>query len=282
MYINQAQPKKYFKERLNKFRIKKMNKLLNFLTLVFLISVPSYISAHDLMAAVQSEDRSLKNIERDQYRNPTETLSFFEIKPNMTVVELSPGGGWYTEILANYLHEPGKLIAAHFDKDSEIGYFKRSRTNFEKKMASKSMYSNVEIVDLSSNLAEENSVDAVITFRNLHNWLGPQMDSIFANSYKALKPGGIFGVVEHRANPGASMDAMKKSGYVTEEHAIMVAKKHGFTLVAKSEINANTKDTKNYPKGVWTLLPNLRLKDAEREKYIAIGESDRMTLLFQK
>ena len=282
MYINQAQPKKYFKERLNKFRIEKMNKLLNFLTLVFLISVPSYISAHDLMAAVQSEDRSLKNIERDQYRNPTETLSFFKIKPNMTVVELSPGGGWYTEILANYLHEPGKLIAAHFDKDSEIGYFKRSRTNFEKKMASKSMYSNVEIVDLSSNLAEENSVDAVITFRNLHNWLGPQMDSIFANSYKALKPGGIFGVVEHRANPGTSIDAMKKSGYVTEEHAIMVAKKHGFTLVATSEINANTKDTKNHPKGVWTLPPNLRLKDAEREKYIAIGESDRMTLLFQK
>ena len=282
MYINQAQPKKYFKERLNKFRIEKMNKLLNFLTLVFLISVPSYISAHDLMAAVQSEDRSLKNIERDQYRNPTETLSFFEIKPNMTVVELSPGGGWYTEILANYLHEPGKLIAAHFDKDSEIGYFKRSRTNFEKKMASKSMYSNLEIVDLSSNLAEENSVDAVITFRNLHNWLGPQMDSIFANSYKALKPGGIFGVVEHRANPGTSIDAMKKSGYVTEEHAIMVAKKHGFTLVATSEINANTKDTKNHPKGVWTLPPNLRLKDAEREKYIAIGESDRMTLLFQK
>jgi predicted methyltransferase len=200
----------------------------------------------------------------------------------MTVVELSPGGGWYTEILANYLHEPGMLIAAHFDKDSEIGYFKRSRTNFEKKMASKSMYSNVEIVDLSSNLAEENSVDAVITFRNLHNWLGPQMDSIFANSYKALKPGGIFGVVEHRANPGTSIDAMKKSGYVTEEHAIMVAKKHGFTLVATSEINANTKDTKNHPKGVWTLPPNLRLKDAEREKYIAIGESDRMTLLFQK
>jgi predicted methyltransferase len=234
------------------------------------------------MAAIQSEDRSPKNVVRDQHRNPAETLSFFEIKPNMTVVELSPGGGWYTEILANYLHEPGMLIAAHFDKDSEIGYFKRSRTNFEKKMASKSMYSNVEIVDLSSNLAEENSVDAVITFRNLHNWLGPQMDSIFANSYKALKPGGIFGVVEHRANPGTSIDAMKKSGYVTEEHAIMVAKKHGFTLVATSEINANTKDTKNHPKGVWTLPPNLRLKDAEREKYIAIGESDRMTLLFQK
>ena len=259
-----------------------MNKLLNFLTLVFFISVPSYISAHDLMAAVQSEDRSTKNIERDQYRNPTETLSFFEIKPNMIVVELSPGGGWYTEILANYLHEPGMLIAAHFDKDSEIGYFKRGRENFEKKIASSPMYSNVEIVDLSSNLAKEGSVDAVITFRNLHNWLGPQMDSIFANSFKALRPGGIFGVVEHRANPGTSMEEMKKSGYVTEEHAIKVAKKHGFTLVSKSEINANNKDTKNHPKGVWTLPPNLRLKDVEKEKYIAIGESDRMTLLFKK
>jgi predicted methyltransferase len=144
------------------------------------------------------------------------------------------------------------------------------------------MYSNVEIVDLSSNLAKEGSVDAVITFRNLHNWLGPQMDSIFANSFKALRPGGIFGVVEHRANPGTSMEEMKKSGYVTEEHAIKVAKKHGFTLVSTSEINANNKDTKNHPKGVWTLPPNLRLKDVEKEKYIAIGESDRMTLLFKK
>ena len=259
-----------------------MNKLLNFLTLVFLISVPSYISAHDLSAAIQSEDRSAKNVVRDQYRNPAETLSFFEIKPNMTVVELSPGGGWYTEILANYLHEPGMLIAAHFDKDSKVGYFKRGRANFEKKIASSSMYSNVEIVDLSSNLAKEGSVDAVITFRNLHNWLGPQMDSIFANSFKALRPGGIFGVVEHRANPGTSMEEMKKSGYVTEEHAIRVAKKHGFTLVSTSEINANNKDTKNHPKGVWTLPPNLRLKDVEKEKYIAIGESDRMTLLFKK
>ena len=245
-----------------------MNKLLNFLTLVFLISVPSYISAHDLMAAVQSEDRSTKNIERDQYRNPVETLSFFEIKPNMKVIELSHGGGWYTEILANYLHEPGMLIAAHFDKDSEIGYFKRGRANFEKKIASSPMYSNVEIVDLSSNLAEESSVDAVITFRNLHNWLGPQMDSIFANSFKALKSGGVFGIVEHRAKQGTSLQEMKRSGYVTEEYAIMMAKKHGFSLVAKSEINANLKDTKDYPKGVWTLPPSLRLKEIDKEKYI--------------
>ena len=200
----------------------------------------------------------------------------------MKVVELSPGGGWYTEILANYLHEPGILIAAHFDKDSNVEYFKKSREKFEQKIASSPMYANVEIVNLSSSFAEEESVDAVLTFRNLHNWLGPQMDSIFANSYKALKPGGIFGVVEHRANKGTSIKNMKKSGYVSEEHAIMVAKRHGFTLVAKSEINANKKDTKDHPKGVWTLPPNLRLKTIDKEKYIAIGESDRMTLLFKK
>ena len=144
------------------------------------------------------------------------------------------------------------------------------------------MYSNVSIVDLSSNLAPENSVDAVVTFRNLHNWIGPQMDTIFQNSYKALKPGGLFGVVEHRANQGTSLDTMKKSGYVTEDYAISIAKKHGFILVDKSEINANPKDLKNYEGGVWTLPPSLRLKDKDKEKYLEIGESDRMTLLFKK
>ena len=259
-----------------------MSKLISLLSLSLLFSFSSFSSAHDLMAAIQSEDRSPKNILRDEYRNPAETLTFFQIKPDMRVVELSPGGGWYTEILANYLHEPGMLIAAHFDKDSEVAYFKRGRANFEKKIASSPTYANVEIVDLSSNLAEENSVDAVLTFRNLHNWLGPQMDSIFAYSFKALKPGGVFGVVEHRADPGTSIDDMKKSGYVTEEHAIMIAKRHGFVLVAKSEINANPKDTKDHPRGVWTLPPNLRLKDVDRNKYLSIGESDRMTLLFKK
>ena len=144
------------------------------------------------------------------------------------------------------------------------------------------MYRNVELVNLFGELATPNSVDAVMTFRNLHNWLGANMDLIFANSYKALKPGGVFGVVEHRANVGTSMEAMKKSGYVTEEHAISIARKHGFELVAKSEINANPLDTKDYENGVWTLPPSLRLKDLNKEKYLAIGESDRMTLLFRK
>jgi predicted methyltransferase len=144
------------------------------------------------------------------------------------------------------------------------------------------MFNTVEMVAINSNLAEPNSVDAVLTFRNLHNWLGSDMDLIFSNSYKALRPGGIFGVVEHRAKPGTSIEAMKKSGYVSEEHAIEIAEKNGFKLVAKSEINANPKDSTNYPGGVWTLPPNLRLKDVDREKYLEIGESDRMTLLFKK
>ena len=249
--------------------------------MILILSIPN-LSAHDLQSAVKSEDRDPKNAARDSSRHPIETLSFFGIKSDMTIIELSPGGGWYTEILANFLHEPGNLIAAHFDPNSERAYFKRSRANFEKKMGANSMFDNVQMSAINSNLAKPNSVDAVLTFRNLHNWLGAEMDLIFSNSYKALKPGGIFGVVEHRAEPGTSMDAMKKSGYVTEEHAIEIANKHGFELVAKSEINANPKDTKNYPGGVWTLPPNLRLKDVDREKYLEIGESDRMTLLFKK
>ena len=256
-----------------------MKKIIVF---VFLMSFLPTLNSHDLEAAISSEERSPKNVTRDSSRHPYETLTFFEIKPNMKVVELSPGGGWYSEILANYIHKPGKLIAAHFDKDSQRAYFQRSRASFERRINEDPLFKDIEIVDLSSSLAKPGSVDAILTFRNLHNWLGPQMDTIFANSSKALKPGGLFGVVEHRAKTGTSMEMMKKSGYVTEEHAIAVAKKHGFTLVARSEVNSNPKDSANHPGGVWTLPPSLRLKDKNREKYLEIGESDRMTLLFKK
>ena len=243
-----------------------------FLVLALLINVPNLLS-HSLKESIESQDRTPQFTTRDVYRHPYETLTFFNIQPDMTVVELNPGGGWYTEILANYIHYPGTLIAA------QGSYY---MDGFKKKMDSDPMFGRVEIVSLSSNLAEPNSVDAIVTFRNLHNWLGPQMDSIFKSSVVALKPGGIFGVVEHRANPGTSLKAMKSSGYVTEAHAIEVALNNGFELVAKSEINANSKDTKDHPKGVWTLPPRLRLDDVDREKYQSIGESDRMTLLFRK
>ena len=265
---------------IKKLTFKKFN--IRNLFFVFLLAFGSFISSDSLKKAITSEYRDPNNILRDEYRNPYETLTFFGIEPSMKVVELSPGGGWYTEILANYLNDSGELIAAHFDENSNNNYLKKSRKKFEKKMNSNSVYENVKIVNLTSKLSRPQSVDAVLTFRNLHNWLGPTMDSIFANSFKVLKPGGIFGVVEHRAEEGTSIEKMKKSGYVTEEHAIEIAKKHGFVLVSKSEINSNPKDSKNYEKGVWTLPPSFRLKEKNKAKYLAIGESDRMTLLFKK
>ena len=250
-----------------------MHKINLSLLALFLLTSFSSVSAHNLKESIESSDRTPSYKARDSYRHPYETLNFFGIKQDMTVIELNPSGGWYTEILANYIHYPGTLIAA------QGSYYLKK---FEKKMNSDPMYGRVEIVNLNSDLGEPNSVDAVITFRNLHNWLGPQMDSIFGNSFKTLKPGGIFGVVEHRAIPNTDLETMKKSGYVTEEHAIEVALKNGFELVAKSEINANPKDPKDHPKGVWTLPPSLRLGDVDRDKYKEIGESDRMTLLFKK
>ena len=258
-----------------------MNKLYKLaLFLTFALSL-NFIQSHSLEKAVSSNDRSINNTLRDGSRHPYETLTFFGIESDMTVVELSPGGGWYTEILANYIHYPGTLIAAHFNPEAG-DYYAKSRNRFENKMNSNPIYGRVELVNLDSNLAEPNSVDAVITFRNLHNWLGSQMDLIFTNSYKALKPEGIFGIVEHRAYPGTNIETMKKSGYVTEELAIQIAERHGFKFIGKSEINANPRDTKDHPKGVWTLPPSLRLKEKDSNKYKAIGESDRMTLLFKK
>ena len=250
--------------------------------ILFILFFSFSLTADPLQKAVNNEFRDLKNTSRDIYRNPYETLSFFELEPSMTVVELSPGGGWYTEILASYLDNSGTLIAAHFDRNSSNNYLKKSRINFEKKISSEAIYNKVKIVDLTSKLSEPGSVDAVLTFRNLHNWLGPMMDKVFSNTFTALKSGGIFGVVEHRAKEGTSIEEMKKSGYVTESYAIELAEKHGFKLVSRSEINSNSKDTKNHPEGVWTLPPVLRLKEKDRNKYLAIGESDRMTLLFKK
>ena len=249
---------------------------------IIFLALASLTVADELRSAVDSKDRSEKNVARDEFRKPYETLSFFQLEPDMTIVELSPGGGWYTEILANYIRESGNLIAAHFSKDSERAYFRNSRIKFEKKVKENDLYEKVTVVDLNSELSDPSSVDAVLTFRNLHNWLGPNMDKIFSNSFNVLKPGGLFGIVEHRAKAGTSMENMKKSGYVTEQHAIKIAKKHGFELLAKSEINANPKDSADHPRGVWTLPPVLRLKEKDKEKYLAIGESDRMTLLFRK
>lgn len=251
--------------------------------LAILMSVSFFYGcSNDLSEAINNEVRSGTNIARDVYRNPAKTLSFFRLRSDMTVIELSPGGGWYTEILAPYLKDSGKLIVAHFNPESG-GYYKRSREKFEEKIQASDVYEKVTILNLDSEVySKSGEVDVVLTFRNLHNWIGPQIDVVLSNAYESLKPGGFLGVVEHRANPGVSLSEMKKSGYVTEEWAIATAEKQGFVLVERSDLNANPNDRKDHPAGVWTLPPSMAMKEIDREKYRAIGESDRMTLLFKK
>ena len=225
---------------------------------------------------------------RDQFRHPQQTLEFFQLNNSDTVVEIWPGGGWYTQILAPALRENGQLIAAHWPKDSDVGFFRRLRAAFEDKfLVNPELYGEIKITELEPpkhlKLADNSSVDKVFTFRNVHNWMrNGQEQAVFDAAFAALKPGGIFGVVEHRAPESFNYQKMVQSGYVKESYVKQLAEKSGFEFVAGSEINANGKDDKNHPKGVWTLPPSLRLGDTDREKYLAIGESDRMTLKFRK
>ena len=244
----------------------------------------------NIKQATMGDHRSDKNIDRNQYRHPIQTLDFFGLKPNMTVVEIWPGGGWYSEILAPVLKDQGQYYAAGFSLIA-----KRTpnwRKNYQKKFEQKlkhnpDIYSKTIITDLSiperPEIAPAGTADLVLTFRNVHNWMkGDYAQAVFDSMFNALKPGGILGVVEHRAKPGTSLNDMISSGYVTEEHVIKLAQTAGFKLQDKSEINANPTDTTLHPKGVWTLLPTLRLGEKNRTKYLAIGESDRMSLKFIK
>jgi len=241
-----------------------------------------------LHAAISGNHRSVEHKARDIYRHPQQTLEFFEVKPNMTVVEIWPGGaGWYTEILAPYLSQQGKLYAAHFAADSDVPYYQKNLQKFiDKTSANPEIYGKLELTELNPPnkvaIAPPGTADRVLTFRNVHNWIKHgNAQEVFNAMFKALKPGGILGVVEHRIV--AKKEGGKLTpGYVSQNFVIARAMKAGFKLVAKSEINANPKDTKDYPEGVWTLPPSLRLKDQDREKYLAIGESDRMTLKFVK
>ncbi len=233
--------------------------------------------------------RSDANRARDKYRHPKETLEFFGLRQDMAVMEVSPGGGgWYTEILAPTLRDHGRYIAASFDPNSTSEYVKKNSKLFADKLAKNpELYDRAEVTALQAPNAlkpvPDGSVDMVVTFRNIHGWMGNDAaDAMFKAMYAALKPGGILGVVEHRAKADKPQDPKAESGYVREDHAIALIEKAGFKLVGKSEVNANPKDTADHPNGVWSLPPTLDGGDVDRDKFLAIGESDRFTLRFRK
>jgi predicted methyltransferase len=236
-----------------------------------------------------ADHRSDKNKARDLYRHPKETLLFFGFRADQTVVEMTPGAGWYTEILAPVLRGRGIYYAAVNrvgDKTPEalrdVDRLYRSKLADDPNRYDQVRLS-VSTPPDSFSFAPARSADLVLTFRNVHNWArAGTVDAIFKAFFETLKPGGTLGVVEHRAREGTSAEQMIKTGYMTEAFVIEAATKAGFVLVAKSEINANPRDTKDYPDGVWTLPPTLKLGDQDRERYLAIGESDRMTLKFTK
>jgi predicted methyltransferase len=251
-------------------------------------SVPAPDAA--LQAAIDGSWRDPANTARDAHRHPGQTLAFFGIEPDMTVVEITPGGGWYAEILAPYLKERGKYVAAVVDPGAyEAGrqrdYYQKGKDGLAKKFAgAPAQFDQAAVVDYDPKapaFGAPGSADMVLTFRNVHNWRGAgQAEGMFKAFHEVLKPGGVLGVVEHRAK--ADVPAEDKSGYVGTDQVIALAKAAGFELAASSEVNANPRDTRDHPNGVWTLPPSNNHPEADRAKYQAIGESDRMTLRFVK
>ena len=261
-----------------------------FINFFGLILSQSALSNENLIDEVLAgEHRNTDFIKRDKYRHPKETLEFFGITSEKSVVEITPGYGWYAEILAPLLRENGNYIYASYKLNEGINAFfvKVEKAFIEKMQQHPNVYDKLNWVHFEAKnpqLTPDGPVDAVVTFRNVHNWAqAGTTKSMFEGFYKALKPGGVLGLVEHRAIPGTSLENQIKSGYMTEGFVIQTAESVGFRLDAKSEVNANPKDTKDYAGGVWNLLPNLRnIADKDKDKMIEIGESDRMTLRFIK
>lgn len=242
-----------------------------------------------LAAILMGDQRSTENRDRDRYRHPAATLAFFGITPTMRVLEITPGGGWYSEIIAPYVAANGQFTAAIWD-DSLPGlpkYYADLNTQLRAKVdARPQLYGKVRFLTINTKapaFGDDASEDAIVTFRNVHNWTNAgNADAWFKAFFAALKPGGVLGVVDHRAKVGTTLAATLKTGYLTEAYVIGLAEAAGFALEAKSEINANPLDDTNHEAGVWTLPPTLRLGEKNREQYLAIGESDRMTLRFRK
>jgi predicted methyltransferase len=240
-----------------------------------------------LAAAVNSNFRSAADRARDPYRHPLQTLIFFGIRPNMTVVELWPFGGWYTAILAPYLHDRGTLYAAAMDPASSAAEDKRYNSELAAMLAAHpEVYGKVQVTVLAPHrmqIAPDGTADMVVTFRNIHNWVWDGIEKdVLAAAFRALKPGGILGVEEHRNNDAEFIPKNPAVGYVGEQYAIEQIQSAGFRLVGQSNVNRNPKDTKDYPSNVWSLPPTYAEGDKDRAKYAAIGESDRFTLKFIK
>ena len=264
------------------------------IALITILNLPASTAVADenidqLRAAANGEHRSDAYKSRNQFRHPAATLDWFGIKNNLTVVEIFPGGGgWYSEVLAPYLRDNGKLYAASYDSESEVEYLRRSHKKYNDKLAANpEVYDKVIVFEFAPPnkplLQPEGQADMVLTFRNVHNWLNNDTaEQVFSAMYQVLKPGGVLGLVTHRGDDHMVGKAWSKKGYVPEAEVMRLAEEAGFQFVDKTEINANPKDTKDHPKGVWTLPPTYRLGDEDREKYAAIGESDRMTMKFVK
>jgi predicted methyltransferase len=243
-----------------------------------------------LQSAIAGDWRDPDNVARDQYRHPQGTLDFFGLEPDMTVVEITPGGGWYAQILAPYLRDTGEYIAAVVDpmaveEGGARDYQLKSKTRLENMFtALPAQYDQARIVSFDPAdpvFGEPESADLVVTFRNVHNWRSNgQAQAYFEGFFDVLKPGGTLGVVEHRAKGPVPED--DESGYVGQDQVIALAEAAGFVLEDTSEINANPKDTADHPNGVWTLPPTNDHDEADAARYQAIGESDRMTLRFRK
>lgn len=238
--------------------------------------------------AIAGKHRSAKNKARDSQRHPKETLMFFGIKPDMQVLEILPGGGWYSEILAPALKNHGELTVASFGAENPSDYMRNVHNRYIAKLESNpDVYGQVkaEVFEDEGYLTQvaSGSQDMVLTFRNSHNWIRyGGIEQAYKSFSRVLKKGGVLGVVQHRAAAGSDIKRAAEKGYVPEAYLIELAESMGFKLAAQSDINANAKDTKDHAKGVWSLPPSYREKDNNREKYRAMGESDRMTLRFVK
>ena len=257
-------------------------------TLVISTTTQAVGISAELDKVLQGSYREAKNVTRDIYRHPKETLMVFGLEQNMKVLEILPGRGWYTEILAPLLQDSGELTVASFSDTHPSKYLRNVHIDFMKKMnADADTYGKVKTVEFNKSgyLADiaDNSLDMVVTFRNTHNWIRfGGIEEIYAAFNRVLKPGGILGVVQHRADKGGDAKITAEKGYVPESYLINLVEDAGFELVKKSEVNTNLADSKDYPEGVWSLPPTYREKDKDRDRYTAIGESDRMTLKFIK